>query len=227
MDAVEFYDFVTDEQEIPLDHVILLVDELSTVDQFIGSMSSLLERAGPEDKVVVFFSGHGDRSYPGSGGPEEDDSANEYICMYDDEISDDTISHLVDSLASSPVFLFFDSCHSGGFVNDFSPGSGVMVLTAAREDLSVSERVLTPILLQGSRGDADSDGNGYVSALELMRYIDGRLQLICPECDAELQPNTYVCPQCGAILKGEDAVPRPEQGNFLNEDIPLWRVVHQ
>ncbi len=227
MDAVEFYDFVTDEQEIPLDHVILLVDELSTVDQFIDGMSSLLERAGPEDKVIVFFSGHGDRSYPGSGGPEEDDSANEYICMYDGEISDDTISALVDSLANAPVFLFFDSCHSGGFVNDFAPGSGVMVLTAAREDLSVSERVLTPILLQGSRGDADSDGNGYVSALELMRYIDGRLQLICPECDAELQPNTFVCPQCGAILKGEDAVPRPEQGDFLDEDIPLWRVGHQ
>ncbi|OPL17955.1 MAG: hypothetical protein AVO35_07285 [Candidatus Aegiribacteria sp. MLS_C] len=224
MDAVEFYEFLTGDQEVPEDHVILLVDALSTAEEFIAGMRSLLDRAGPEDRVVVFFSGHGDRSHPGSGGPEEGDSANEYLCLYDDDISDDRVAGIVDSLAAAPVFLFLDACHSGGFVNDFAPGSGVMVLTAAREDLSVSERVLTPILLQGSRGDADGDGNGYVSALELMDYIDGRLRLICPECDAELEENTCVCPQCGAVLKGDDAVPRPEQGMFLLEDVMLWRV---
>ncbi|MBN2608731.1 MAG: caspase family protein [Candidatus Fermentibacteraceae bacterium] len=224
MDAVEFYEFLTVDQGIPEDHVILLVDAMSTVDEFTGGMAALLERAGREDRVVVFYSGHGDRSHPGSGGPEEADSANEYLCLYDGDVSDDMVAGLVDSLARAPVFLFFDACHSGGFVNDFSPGSGVMVLTAAREDLSVSERILTPILLRGSRGDADADGNGYVSALELMTYIDERLQLICPECDAELTANTYVCPQCGALLKGENAVPRPEQGMFLTEDLELWKV---
>jgi hypothetical protein len=224
MDAVEFYDFLTGDQGIPADHVILLVDAMSTTSEFTAGMASLLERAGREDRVVVFYSGHGDRSHPGSGGPEEADSANEYLCLYDGDISDDQVSGIVDSLASAPVFLFFDACHSGGFVNDFQPGSQVMVLTAAREDLSVSERILTPILLRGSRGDADSDGNGYVSALELMDYIDERLQLICPECDAELTSNMSVCPQCGAILKGDDAVPRPEQGMFLTEDVELWRV---
>ena len=134
------------------------------------------------------------------------------------------MASLIDSLAVSPVFLFFDACFSGGFVNDFSAGSNVLILTAAREDLSVSERILTPILLQGSRGDADSNGNGYVSALELMTYIDEKLQLICPECDAELSENTYVCPDCGAVLKGDNAVPRPQQGMFLIEDIELWKV---
>ena len=224
MDAVEFYDFLTGDQGVPADHVILLVDAMSTAEEFTTGMARLLERAGREDRVVVFYSGHGDRSHPGSGGPEEADSANEYLCLYDDDVSDDQVAAMVDSLASAPVFLFFDACHSGGFVNDFAPGSQVMVLTAAREDLSVSERILTPILLRGSRGDADSDGNGYVSALELMDYIDERLQLICPECDSELTSNMTVCPQCGAILKGDDAVPRPEQGMFLTDDVELWRV---
>ncbi len=223
MDAVEVYDFLITEQGIPDDHVILLVDAIATVDNFIDGVSSLLENAGPEDRVIIFFSGHGNQFAPGSGGQEESDSANESICFFDDEISDDQLAALVDSLADAPVFLFFDACHSGGFVNDFAQGSNVLVLTAAREDLSVSERILTPILLQGSRGDADNDGNGYVSALELMTYIDGRLQLICPECDAELAPNTYVCPECGAVLKGENAVPRPQQGMFLDEDVDLWR----
>lgn len=224
MDAVEVYDFLIKEQGIPEDHVILLVDAIATVDNFIDGVSSLLENAGPEDKVIIFFSGHGNQFAPGSGGREEPDSANESICLFDDEVSDDQLAALVDSLAEAPVFLFFDACHSGGFVNDFTQGNNVLVLTAAREDLSVSERILTPILLQGSRGDADNDGNGYVSALELMTYIDGRLQLICPECDTELAPNTYVCPECGAVLKGENAVPRPQQGMFLDEDVDLWRA---
>jgi len=224
MDAVELYDFLVEEQDIPADHVILLVDAMATTEEFISGVSSLLNAAGPEDKVVVFFSGHGDQSYPGSGGAEEPDSANESICLFDDDISDDRIASLVDSLAVSPVFLFFDACHSGGFVNDFAEESNVLVLTAAREDLSVSERILTPILLRGSRGDADRDGNGYVSGLELMEYIDENLQLICPECDAELTYSTFVCPECDAVLKGDNAVPRPEQGMFLNEDIELWKI---
>lgn len=225
MDAVEFYEFLAHGQGIPEDHLILLVDGMCTADAFIGGMASLLERAGPGDRVVIFYSGHGDRSPPGSGGPEEEDSANEQLCLYDDDVSDDLVAGLVDSLAEAPVFLFFDACHSGGFVNDFSAGDEVMVLTAAREDLSVSERILTPMLLRGSRGDADIDGNGYVSALELLEYIDERLQLICPECDAELTSGSFVCPGCDAVLKGENAVPRPEQGMFLTEDIDLWKVL--
>ena len=224
MDAVEMYNFLIEEQGVEPDHVILLVDAMATSEEFMSGISSLLRSAGPEDKVIVFYSGHGDQSYPGSGGSEEPDSANEFLCLYDDDISDDRIASLIDSLAVSPVFLFFDACFSGGFVNDFGAGSNVLILTAAREDLSVSERILTPILLQGSRGDADSNGNGYVSALELMTYIDERLQLICPECDAELSGNTFVCPECGAVLKGDNAVPRPQQGMFLIEDVELWKI---
>ncbi len=227
MDAVEFYDFLIEDQKIPADHVILLVDDMAAADEFIGGISSLLNSAGHEDKVVVFYSGHGDQSYPGSGGPEEQDSANESICLYDGDISDDEIASLIDSLAVSPVFLFLDACHSGGFVNDFSDGSNVMILTAAREDLSVNERILTPILLRGSEGDADSNGNGYVSALELMTYIDEKLQLICPECGAVLSEDTYVCPECGAVLKGDNAVPRPQQGMFLDGDIELWKTAQE
>ncbi|MBD3276810.1 MAG: hypothetical protein GF388_00770, partial [Candidatus Aegiribacteria sp.] len=222
MDAVEVYDFLVDEQSVPENHVVLLVDALATEDNFVQSVVSVLKKAGEEDRIVVFYSGHGVQSYPGSGGPEEEDSANEYICLYDNDVSDDRIAALVDSLAEAPVFLFLDACHSGGFTNDFDAGDDVLVLTAAREDLSVSERILTPILLRGSRGDADGDGNGYVSGLELMEYVDLQLQLICPECDAELEPGTLVCPECGAVLKGDNAVPRPQQGNFLVEDVPLW-----
>gem|GEM_PF-477432 len=222
-DAVEVYRFLTDELETEADHIVLLVDAMATADAFRDAVSSVMDLAGPEDMVLLFFSGHGFQLSPGSGGSEEGDSANEAICLYDEDIEDDWLSSALDG-AESPVLVVLDACFSGGFVNDFQSGSNTLVLTAAREDLSVSERILTPIFLAGARGNADSDADGYISALELMRYIDDRLQLICPECDAELGHDTFTCPECGAILKGENAVPRPQQGMFLDGDPELWPV---
>jgi hypothetical protein len=226
MDAMEFYRFLTDGLGVSEDHVIVLVDAMATEDAFRDGLGSLLEVAGAEDRVLVFFSGHGSQMNPGSGGSEESDSANETICLYDGDLEDDWLAGEIEDEARAPVVVMLDACHSGGFVNDFGMGSNTLVLTAAREDLSVSERVLTPILLGGAKGAADTDGDDRISAVELMRYIDGRLLLICPECDAVLETGDYVCPECGAALKGDNAVPRPEQGMFLdNEGMILWPVV--
>jgi ribosomal protein L40E len=224
MDAVDFYSFLTSDQNVPGDHVILLVDDMATAERFRSSMGDLLDRAGSEDRVIVFFSGHGTQYEPGSGGAEENDSANEAICLYDDDVEDDWLARTIASEASAPVLFFVDACNSGGLVNDFSEDSNVLILTAAREDRSVSERILTPILLDGCRGAADLDADGWVTASELAEYVDERLQRICPECDAELSQSAGTCPECGAALKGENSVPRPEQGLFLTEDLQLWQV---
>jgi len=223
MDAMEVHRFLTDDLGVPEDHVVVLVDAMATQDAFLGALRDLLDRAGPEDRVLVFFSGHGFQLAPGSGGPEESDSANEAICLFDGDLEDDVLAREIAGGSGAPVLVMLDACHSGGFVNDFPRGSNTLVLTAAREDLSVSERVLTPILLQGAKGSADEDGDGSVTALELMEYIDAGLQLVCPQCDARLEPGALVCPECGAVLKGENAVPRPEQGMSLDDPgIVLW-----
>ena len=121
--------------------------------------------------------------------------------------------------------VFLDACHSGGFVNDFRDGDNVLVLTAAREDLSVSERILTPILLQGSRGGADSDNDGLITAGELADYVDMTLQRVCPFCDTILEDgSSRLCPGCGEILKGENRIPRPEQGVFTDPGTVVWTV---
>lgn len=223
MDALDFYRFLTETLGIPPDHIVLLVDEMATSGAFEDAVGSLLERAGSGDRMIVFFSGHGNQLNPGSGGSEEGDSMNESLCLYDEEIEDDWLSSAL-SGSGAAVLLFADACFSGGLVNDFEPGSGVMVLTAAREDRSVSERILTPILLEGARGAADGNGNGILSARELLEYVDAELQLICPVCDARIDPVSAICPDCGSVLKGENRVPRPEQGFFLDSDVDLWAV---
>ena len=221
MDAVDMYRFLRDEQGTDPDHMVLLVDAEATSDMFRNALNDVSRRAGEEDRLVVFYSGHGSQEAPGSGGSEEADGMNEVLCFYDDDINDDAIREM---LLEFPGYryLFADACHSGGLVNDFTQEDGVLVLTAAREDRSVSERILTPILLEASRGAADSDGNGVITAGELVAYVDGMLSRICPVCDAVVEEGMVECPACGTVLKGEYRIPRPEQGLYLPEDHRVW-----
>ncbi len=223
MDALDFYRFLVSGQGVDPDHIILMVDGMATADAFKSAVMDARAAAGAGDRLFVFFSGHGSQMAPGSGGAEEADDTNETICLYDEDIDDDWLSDRLSDLGES-VILLVDACHSGGLVNDFEEDSNVLVLTAAREDLSVSERILTPILLDGSVGAADENGDGYVTAGELSAYVDTRLQLVCPVCDATIDPRTAVCPDCGSVLKGENRVPRPEQGLFVDPELVLWTV---
>lgn len=221
MDAIDFYRFLRDEQNVDSDHIVLLVDAEATADAFRNAVDDITCRADAEDRLVVFYSGHGSQEPQGSGGSEEADGVNEVLCFYSEDISDDEMRELLSDFPG-PVYLFADACNSGGFVNDFSTGDNILILTAAREDKSVSERVLTPILLEGSRGAADSNGDGVITAEELVDYVDGMMARICPVCDSVVNEGMAECPDCGTVLKGEYRIPRPEQGLLLNPDEIVW-----
>lgn len=224
MDAIEFYSFIIEEQGIPYSQTILLVDEMATLDAFQDAFTDILSVAGPEDVVVLSFSGHGSQEGIWTGGIEEEDFINEVLCLYDGDITDDRLSGIVESGSGCPVIIYLDACFSGGFVNDFSLGSNTQILTAAREDLSVYERVFMPILLNGVTGSADEDSNGYVSTLELLKYINMELKRVCPECAAILGEDEIICPECNTVFKEDNPIPRPQQGYYLEEDIELWQV---
>ena len=223
MDAMDMREFLLG-QGVRQEQMVILVDQTATVEAFENAIQSVIGRAGPEDRLVVFFSGHGSRQPPGSGGPEEPDTMNEVLCFYDGNIVDD---HLAESVRRFPgmTMLFLDACHSGGFVHDFSREDNILILTAAREDLTVSERILTPILLQGSRGEADANGDRRITARELVDYVDRVLQRVCPFCDTILDDGpSRLCQGCGEVLKGENRIPRPQQGLYTNPDRVIWTV---
>jgi len=223
MDAMDMREFLLGQGVAP-DQMMVLVDQNATRDAFNDALDQVFLRAGPEDRLVIFFSGHGNRNSPGSGGPEEPDAMNDVICFHDGDMTDDDLARRTREFPGQTL-LFIDACHSGGFVNDFRQGDNALVVTAAREDLSVSERILTPILLQGSRGDADTDGDGAITAGELAGYVDEVLQRVCPFCDTILDAgSSRLCPGCGEVLKGENRIPRPEQGVFMPASTVVWRV---
>ena len=221
MDAIDFYRFLRDEQGVESDHMVLLVDAEAKADAFRNAVAGISRMADNEDRLIIFYSGHGSQEPQGSGGSEEADGVNEVLCFYNEDISDDEMRELLADFPGS-VYLFTDACNSGGFVNDFTIMDDILILTAAREDKSVSERVLTPILLEGSRGAADRNGDGVITAKELVDYVDGMLARICPVCDSVVNEGMTECPDCGTVLKGENRIPRPEQGLFLNPDETVW-----
>ncbi|PIE52724.1 hypothetical protein CSA37_04705 [Candidatus Fermentibacteria bacterium] len=221
MDAIDVYRFLRDNQNIDPDHMILLIDAEATASAFENAMDDISRRAGSEDRLIIFYSGHGSQNPPGNVGPEEEDGVNEVLCFYDRDVTDDSIAELINDF-SGYTYLFADACHSGGLVNDFSEDDNILVITAAREDLSVSERILTPILLEASTGAADSNNDGTITAEELVDHVDGMLSRICPVCDAVVDSGTAECPECGTVLKGEYRIPRPEQGLYLPADHPVW-----
>lgn len=221
MDAIDFYRFLRDEQGVDPDHMILLVDAEATSEMFRNSVGEISRRAGAEDRLVMFYSGHGSQEAPGSGGAEEEDGMNEVLCFYDEDLSDDDLKEIITGFPGHR-YLFADACHSGGLVNDFSSGDDILLVTAAREDKSVSERILTPILLEASRGAADADGDGRITAEELVEHVDSMLARICPVCDAVVNEGMAECPECGTVLKGEYRIPRPEQGLFLPGGHTVW-----
>ncbi len=221
MDAIDFYRFLRDDQNVNSDRMVLLVDAEARADVFRNAVGDICSRADSDDRLIVFYSGHGSQEPPGLAGDEEDDGVNEVVCFYNEDISDDEMHDLLAQFPGS-VYLFLDACNSGGFVNDFSDDDNILVLTAAREDKSVGERVLTPILIEGSTGAADKNGNGLITAEELVDYVDSMMARICPVCDAVVDEGMVECPDCGTVLKGDYRIPRPEQGLFLDPDQVVW-----
>lgn len=108
--------------------------ENATVDQFQREMQRLRQVVGPNDTVVVFFSGHGSTVADDNG--DEADGLDEIFIMYDVQIGlqngqgfredfvvrDDTYREWVSELDTDNVLTVIDACHSGGLFKSFTTG---------------------------------------------------------------------------------------------------------
>jgi len=171
-----------------------LVTNAQATGQGIRDTLAALERAGPDDSIVLALVGHG---------VVVDDEW--YFLPQDADIrrlKESSISArmLQDALVASParqILVMLDACNSGGSIDDFnryrnfqrrfaqlmSRSAGVTVLAATRRDQEALEfrdlghGLFTYVLLEGLRGAADTaPKDNVVSAHELARYVGERLQ---------------------------------------------------
>ncbi|MBM4328238.1 MAG: hypothetical protein FJ118_13870 [Deltaproteobacteria bacterium] len=172
-------------------HVNLLCNEEATKTAVEKELYYGLRRAGKDDTVVVFLSGHG-ADDPGSPGEF-------FFLTYDadPEFLAATAVHMnrqwfLSRLDSRRVVLIADACHAGGFsvrgakslstslerfTRQFRESEGRILITSSRadeisqEDPDLGNSLFTYNLLNGLKGAADKDKDGIVTLRELYDYV--------------------------------------------------------
>jgi hypothetical protein len=199
-DAAAFAEFLKSEAGggFAADHVRLLTNEQATVTEVRAALFEFLRHTVKEDLVVIYFSGHGipDPDKPSNLYLVAHDSnpariAATGVPMWDIETA------LVRTIAAERVLVLVDACHSAGaaegvrgigvsgqFKTYFDelartkPGRLVFTSCEGYEVSREAEKwggghgVFTWALLDGLRGKADLDKDGFVRLGEVLDYVD-------------------------------------------------------
>lgn len=171
------------------ERVLLLKDGEATRNRILASFHEQLghDRLQKNDRVFVFFSGHGATRKLSSGRDVG------YIIPADadpnatatDAIPMTEIQNIAESLNAKHVFFVMDACYSGlgltrgggGFLNENAKRVGRQMLTAGGADQQVADggpeghSIFTWTLLQALNGKADLNGDGVITATELAAYV--------------------------------------------------------
>jgi len=179
-------------------HFKTLVNEAVSRESVIKNISTHLGQAAPDDVVFIFIAGHGIK-HRQSGSyyflPSDVDIGN--VLSRGIRMSDFEEAVTILSQNVGKVILAMDTCHSGALsvgarsgaggedlVATLREASGLYVLAAAKsgeesfEDEhfklvaeDVGHGVFTYALLKGMSGDANYDGDEYISLHELFQYV--------------------------------------------------------
>ena len=132
------------------DQITVLRDEQATRDGILAAMESLVQRAGKNDEVVFFYSGHGSQQTDGDEA-DEADGLDETIVPHDGgrlpfpnrDITDDEIYlWLLRLTAVTPfVTLIFDCCHAGTMLRDAFAGKSRSVPPDRRSAVELAAKV--------------------------------------------------------------------------------------
>lgn len=179
----------------PCSNIHLLLNETATKGAINDAFDRLARSVGPEDTVIIFFSGHGAQRL---GGFEP----GEYLCPVDADwynlrctaISTEEFTTALRALNASRVAVLLDACHSGGVgepkdissqvkcglsgdaYNRLAEGIGRIIIASCQPDEvswelpSMRNGVFTHCLLEALRGAA-ADPDGIVRVLDLFKYL--------------------------------------------------------
>jgi peptidoglycan/xylan/chitin deacetylase (PgdA/CDA1 family)/uncharacterized caspase-like protein len=172
------------------ERVVTLKDGEATRNRILATFHEQLghERVQKNDRIFVFFSGHGATRKLSSGRDVG------YIIPADadpnatatDAIPMTEIQNIAESLDARHVLFVMDACYSGlgltrggggGFLRENAKRVGRQMLTAGGADQQVADggpdghSIFTWTLLQALNGKGDLNGDGVITATELAAYV--------------------------------------------------------
>jgi hypothetical protein len=207
-DARAFYRLLVKDNQVPAENVSLLLDENATLGRIRSTLgTSLKQKAGKDDMVIIYFAGHGatERDALSMDG----DGLEKYILPYNARLDDlygtalpmREIAHIFNRLRAERLIFIADSCYSGAtggrtvgmgglranisdaFLDRMAKGRGRVILTASgtnevsAENDDLNHGVFTYYLLEGLKGGADTDRDGLISVDEAYRYVSAKVRL--------------------------------------------------
>lgn len=187
-DAYRMYAFLKSPEGGALaDHQIkILIDEDATHDKILAAMTDIFGKAGKDDLVMVYFSGHG---LPGSFLPIDFDGFN-------NKLDHEDINKIMESSPAKYKLCIADACHSGSLLamaeksgtirnvlEDYyktlaqAEAGTALIMSSKGEETSLEssglrQGVFSHFLIRGLKGEADKDGNKIVTVQELFNFVD-------------------------------------------------------
>jgi hypothetical protein len=179
----------------PSDKILLLLDREATKQRIEQLLYGTLRRTTPEDRVFVFFAGHGLTLSLPRGGEEgfllpvdgdPDDLPPTAIAM-------EEIRRIARRIPAKHILFAVDACYSGFsisrdvgttavdrlYLEAVTKEPALQIITAGRKGEQVLEEeghgLFTRRLLSGLTGLADTDQNGIITAQELATWLESRV----------------------------------------------------
>ncbi|SMR83668.1 MULTISPECIES: polysaccharide deacetylase family protein [Stenotrophomonas] len=230
-DAQAVADTLTGQFGFPSSQVIVLKNEQATRNNILAAFHDRLsdDRTGRNDRVFVFFAGHGATRQLASGRdlgyiiPVDSDPkefATDAIAMTD-------IQNIAESMQAKHVMFVMDACYSGLGLTRGGPSSSLFLrenarrsarqmLTAGGADQQVADAgpnghsVFTWVLLQALAGKGDLNGDGLITGTELAAYVAPAVSAV-----------SHQTPAFGSLpgsQGGEFVFQVPDSQEYLNAD---------
>lgn len=181
----------------PAANIRLLLNEHATLTAIRSALQELAAVTGPDDTIVLFFSGHGTRLTIGS-------SESSALVAYDTRVIDlqstalteNELSTALAQFTSKRLLVFIDACHAGGAgvlkseqghalkygfdeksLQRLAEGVGRVIMASSRasETSRVMEgarnSIFTEKLLEALKGKARTVGDGFIRVFDVFNYI--------------------------------------------------------
>lgn len=230
-DAQAIADTLTGQFGFPSSQVIVLKNREATRNNILAAFHDRLAdgRTQKNDRVFVFFAGHGATRQLASGRdlgyiiPVDSDPkefATDAIAMTD-------VQNIAESLQAKHVLFVMDACYSGlgltrggasssSFLRENARRTARQMLTAGGADQQVADSgpnghsVFTWVLLQALSGKGDLNGDGLITGTELAAYVAPAVSAVSRQT-----------PAFGSLpgsQGGEFVFQVPDSQEFLNAD---------
>ena len=204
-DATKFYEFLKSPKggSVPEANICLLLDADASKDNIVKKSKELFSKAQNNDRVIFYYSGHGSQ---------------ECFLPYDvtrrgkNMLFFDEVKKIFRCAKCHTKLLFADACFSGTMKesilkktekrnkrhkDDESDNMNIAVMMSCKADETslemgkLKQGVFTYYLIKGLGGEANKDGNRFITIQELFYYMYHKVQETAAEGNNKQTPELF------------------------------------